>query len=104
MSRTLDVHRDAGEREAALGEEARVAVCSDDLGVNQHVRIAAGWVTRYIVNIDDDEANELADLGCGEAAAVGVIHDVKHVLGKLADGVVNLLDGRAHLGEARVWG
>ena len=98
MAGTLDLDRDAGEREAPLARGALGAVRRDDLGVDEHVGVLLGALARP-VDVNDHDLLGNAHLRGGETAAVGGIHVAQHALGKGANLVVDLLDGRALLGE-----
>ena len=84
----LDVDRDAGYREAALVEHLLVLAGPLDLRVRErdHRRVGAHAI--------DEEALRDAELGRGEAHAVGVAHDARHPAHLPAERVVEAVDRR----------
>ena len=97
--RPLDLFVIFGDRQAALLIGALFVGTPGDLRIDQDDRIV-GLV--FLRGVDHHDPLRHRDLDCRKADARRIVHGFKHVVGELADLVVDLFDRLGDLAQARI--
>ncbi len=93
---TLDVEPEIRDRQAAFLVQAQLLALGQDFRVDERQRLRCLLV---LGDIEDDEAFQNSDLNGGETNARRGVHGLEHVVGKLQDLPIDLLDRGGDLSQ-----